>query len=152
MGTATPDITAATLYSLNALAPNIDVLGSNVYGPALASNIQVGATTASSVANRMNIKLPLTAAGTSYAVVPTYPNAIFGGCCNGAATTCAISGVSSATGAAITTAFTNASCIWAQPGAGNVLGAGALKPFFISELARARLPCSRPRVLFVCEV
>ncbi len=145
VGTATPDINAATLYSLNALAPNLDVLGSNVYGAAMASNILVGANTAPSAANKLTVTLPLGAAGTAYEVVPVYPNAIFGGCCTGSAATCSISGVTGATGAAISTPFANASCIWAKPGAGGALGTGPLKPFFLSELARH--PALRARVL-----
>jgi hypothetical protein len=154
VGTATPDINAATLYSLNSLAPNLDVLGSNVYGAAMASNILVGANNAPSAANKLTVSQPLLgAAGTAYTVVPTYPNAIFGGCCSGSAATCSISGVTGATGAAISTPFANASCIWAQPGAGGALGTGPLKPFFLSELVRCRsacvLACERLRLAFV---
>ena len=134
IGTATPDITAATLYSLNTLAPNIDVLGSNVYGPALASNINVGSNFASTVANTLSVTLPLGASGgAAYTVVPTYMNGIFGGCCNGAVQSCGIAGISNADGTALTAPLANASCIWAQT-VGTTPGTGALKPFFISEL------------------
>ncbi len=139
VGTATADINAATLYSLNTLAPNLDVLGSNVYGAAMASNILQGATTAPSVANKLSVSLPLGAAGTSYEVVPIYGNAIFGGCCTGSAATCALSGVTSATGAPLSAPVANASCIWAQPGADGALGTGPQKPYFLSELARAAM-------------
>ena len=117
----------------------------------MASNVMIGAT--GTAQNVINIKLPLGAAGTTYQVAPTYPNAILGGCCNGADTTCAISGLSTATGAAITELIANASCIWART-VGSSPGTGALKPFFISELGpdkcvrfrvRARRRCSSRR-------
>ena len=114
VGTSTPDITAATLYSLNTLAPSLDFLASNVYGPALASNINIGANTASGVQNPLTVKLPFSPTGTPYTVVPTYANGILGGCCNNGAT-CSVSGLFGATGSAITAAITNASCIWTRP-------------------------------------
>ena len=119
VGTATPDISSQTLYGLNTFAPLLDVLGSNVYGPALGSNPNYGANFASTAANPVQVSLA--AYGTApVTVLPTYSNAIQGGCCNNAPT-CALSSLFGASGLPITAAVTNASCVWTRP-------------YFISEL------------------
>lgn len=64
--------------------------------------------------NGLSVTLP--AYGSSGAfVLPTYPNAIQGGCCNGADTTCTLSGLFDDSGNPISTAVANASCVWTRP-------------------------------------
>ena len=113
-GTATPDISAQTLYGLNTFAPHMDLLASNVYGAALATNPNVGANYASTAVNGMSVNLPAYGAAGAW-VLPTYTNAIQGGCCNGADTTCQLSGLFDDSGSPISAAVPNASCVWARP-------------------------------------
>jgi hypothetical protein len=113
-GTATPDISAQTLYGLNTFAPRLDLLASNVYGPAMGSNPNFGANYATTAVNGFNVDLPAYGAS-GVLVLPTYPNAIQGGCCSGSDTTCNLSGLFDDSGSPITTAVANASCVWSRP-------------------------------------